>query len=126
MRIKNLIILLTTVFVLAFSACYYDNKESLYPTLNTACDTTAVTFSGSIAPLLSSSCYSCHSTATAASFGNNIKVESYTDVKTNSAAIAGSIKHTGSYSPMPKNGGQLSTCSIQKFDIWIRNGMLNN
>jgi hypothetical protein len=41
-------------------------------------------------------------------------------------AIAGSIKHTGSYSPMPKNGGKLKDCSITQFDIWVRKGMLNN
>jgi hypothetical protein len=126
MNVKKLFLPLVTVFVIAFSSCYYDNMETLYPVLNSTCDTTAVTFSTSIAPLLSSSCYSCHSNATAASFGSNIKMESYADVKTNAVAIAGSIKHTGSYSPMPKNGGQLNTCSIQLFDIWVRRGMLNN
>ena len=118
--------LIVIVVVLLFSSCYYDNIETLYPTLNTTCDTTNVTFSASVAPLLSNSCYSCHSNNTAASFGANIKVENYADVSANATAIAGSIKHTGSYSPMPKGGGTLSDCSIKKVDIWIRNGKLNN
>lgn len=126
MYIKKLFLALTAVTALLLSSCYYDNVETLYPVLSSSCDTTAVTFSASIAPILSASCLSCHSNATAASFGSNIKLESYADVKTNAVGLAGSIKQTGSYSPMPKNGGKLNACSIQKFDIWVRNGMLNN
>lgn len=37
-----------------------------------------------------------------------------------------SIKHTGSFSPMPKNGGMIKVCSITQFDIWVRNEMLNS
>jgi hypothetical protein len=126
MSIKKLFFPLFVVFVIGFLSCYYDNEETLYPVLNSACDTSAVTFSASIAPILSASCLSCHSNATAASFGSNIRLEAYADVKTNITALTGSIKQTVSYSPMPKNGGKLNACSILKFDIWVRQGMLNN
>jgi hypothetical protein len=114
------------IYLFLFESCYYDNEEALYPTLNTACDTTNVTFSGTIVPILSNSCYSCHSNSTAASSGNNIRLENYSDVVSRAVAVTGSIKHTGSYSPMPKNGGMIKACSITQIDIWIRNGMPNN
>lgn len=114
------------IFSLFFVSCYYDNEEALYPTLNNTCDTTNVTFSGAITLILNNSCYSCHSNNTAAANGNNIRLENYADVQSRAVSIIGAIKHTGSFSPMPKNGGQIKACSISQFDIWIKNGMLNN
>jgi hypothetical protein len=120
--------ILTAFFILSatVAACYYDSEEALYPSLGGGCDTASVKFSTSVKPLLAANCLSCHSNSTAPSFGNNIKLENYADVKTNSAALAGSIRHNPGFSPMPKNGGKLNSCSIATIDIWIRNGMLND
>lgn len=118
------VIAITVIVLLA--SCYYDNEEALYPSYNTLCDTTNVTFSSTIAPMLSSNCLSCHSNSSAASLGNNIRLEDYADVQIRATAIAGSIKHTGTYSPMPKNGGKLMDCSIIQFDIWVKKGMPDN
>lgn len=108
---------------MVFASCYYDNEEALYPSLSTACDTLNVTFTATIFPILDNSCLSCHSNAKAPSMGNNIPLENYADVKSRKANIAGSIKHIGVYSPMPKNGGKIKDCSITQFDIWVRKGM---
>jgi len=70
-----------------------------------------VTFSGKITPLLRNNCYACHSNSNSA-LGNNIRLENYSDVKQQAAALAGSIKQTGTYSPMPKNSGRLKACLI--------------
>ena len=122
---KRLIIFISIfgIFLLSFVACYYDNEEALYPSFSNSCDTTNVTFSGTIVPILSNNCYSCHSNSNAA-FGANIHLEAYADVVTNSAKLIVSIKQTGA-KPMPPNG-KLKDCSITQFDIWIRKGMLNN
>ena len=116
--------LLFTVMSITLLSCYYDNEEALYPVLSSSCDTANVTFSAKIAPILANNCLSCHSNATAASAGNNIRLQDYTDVKARVTAVAGSIKQTGSYSPMPKNGGKLNACSITQFDIWVPKGPL--
>jgi hypothetical protein len=125
---KRLYINITAACVLTFFlvSCFYDNEEALYPALDTTCDSANVTFNVTVVSVLSNNCYSCHSNQNAAGRGNNIRLQDYADVKSGNVAIAGSIKHTGSYSPMPKNGGTLKTCSINQFDIWVRNGMLNN
>lgn len=120
------LIVFAVVVLMLPASCYYDSEEALYPSLSSGCDTTAVTFSGKIAPMLANNCLSCHSNATAAGAGNGIRLENYADVKNRASAVAGSIKHTGTYSPMPKNGGKLNTCLINQFDIWIRTGMPEN
>jgi hypothetical protein len=126
MKRLYIIIVTISIFSVFFVSCYYDNEEALYPSLNSVCDTTNVTFSGPIVTIFNNSCYSCHSNNTAAAAGNNIRLENYADVKAMAVRVAGSINHTGSFSPMPKNGGMIKTCSIAQFDIWVRNGMLNN
>jgi len=128
MNMKRLLLAFVTfVTIILFSpSCYYDNEEALYPSLNSACDTTNVTFSAKIVPILADNCLSCHSNATAAAAGNNIRLQDYVDIKARTTSFAGSIKHTGTFSPMPKNGGKLNACSITLVDIWIRNGAINN
>jgi hypothetical protein len=118
--------LITSIITLLLFSCYYDSKEALYPTIDTTCDTTLVTYKLTIVPILSNNCYSCHSISTAAANGDNIRLETYSDVVANSARVTPAIKHTGSVSPMPKNGSKISSCSITQWDIWVRNGMINN
>jgi hypothetical protein len=113
-----------TILVVCIS-CYYDSEEDLYPTV-IQCDTTSVTFSGKIAPLLANNCLTCHSNAVSAASGGGIRLENYADVVAKSTAVAGAMKHTGGYSPMPRNGGMLKACLIAQFDIWVTKGMLNN
>lgn len=115
-----------SLFILTFVSCYYDSEEALYPQLSTSCDTINVTFSGTIVPVLNNNCYSCHSNSTAADYGNNIHLQNYDDVVSNIDRVIGSVKHTTGFSPMPKNGGSLKSCSIDQLDIWVRNGMPNN
>ncbi|MBA4322229.1 MAG: hypothetical protein C0408_05365 [Odoribacter sp.] len=123
---KRYVLPVFIICVIFISSCYYDNEEALYPSYNTVCDTSNVTFSGTIVPVLSNNCLGCHSNATAAAAGNNIRLENYADLVTKITNVIGSIKHTGTFSPMPKNGGKLKDCSITQFDIWIRKGMPNN
>jgi len=120
------IIATISIFLMLFVSCYYDNEEALYPSLGSSCDTTNVTYNVTVVAIMSNSCYSCHSNSTAASSGNNIRLENYADVVSRAAAVSGAINHTGSYSPMPKNGGKIKQCSISQFDIWVKNGMPDN
>ncbi|MBE0643214.1 MAG: hypothetical protein IH600_03975 [Bacteroidetes bacterium] len=108
------------------AGCYYDNEEALYPQLNSGCDTTNVTYAGSVVPVLVGSCYSCHSNANAASFGDNIRLESYSDVKSNLTRLYGAITWDPKFTRMPKNSGKLDDCSIRIIEIWMAQGAPNN
>jgi hypothetical protein len=123
---KFILIPIFAVFAFLIASCYYDSEEGLYPELSTSCDTSNVTFSITITSILTDNCYSCHSNSTAASNGNNIRLQDYSDVAAQNVAIAGSIQHTGSYVSMPKNGGKIKDCAINQFNIWVRKGMPNN
>jgi|WetSurMetagenome_2_1015567.scaffolds.fasta_scaffold171077_2 hypothetical protein len=111
------------VILFLISSCYYDNMEALYPLYNATCDTTNVTYSGTIQPILNDNCLSCHSNP---STGGNIVLTTYDQVVSNSSRITGAIKHQNSFSAMPKNAAMLKSCSINQWDIWVRKGMLND
>jgi len=119
---KNLTLLLVLIAIaLMVVSCYYDNEEELFPKLSTGCDTTNVTYTKNIVPILSSYCYSCHNNANAASFGGNIRLESYSDVKAILTRLYNSVTHNSAF-PMPKNSPMLNDCLILQISIWKNNG----
>jgi hypothetical protein len=88
------------------------------------CDTiNPVTFSGTIWPLLQSTCTGCHS-GTAPS--GNVSLSSYSNVATvaSSGLLIKSLKGSG-VTLMPPSG-TLSACRIRQFQIWVNNGYKNN
>jgi hypothetical protein len=88
------------------------------------CDTiNPVTFSGTIWPIMQTSCTGCH---TGASPGGGIVLANYANVQT--AATNGSLMNSlrgNGVSQMPK-GSPFSLCRIRQFDMWVKNGALNN
>ena len=92
---------------------------------DSGCDTTNVTFSGSVFPIVETYCLSCHN---GNSPGGGIYLRNYNDLVAvaNNGKLMGSIRHDQGYSPMPKNGNKLSDCQISTFNIWIKNGTPNN
>ena len=121
---KRLTILLVTlvIFSLFFVSCYYDNAEALYPTLNTSCDTTNVTYSGTLVPILNDNCTGCHSGPNPS---GSISLTSLAglQVQASSGLLMNSLKGTGV--PIMPPSGSLPPCKIEQFQIWIRIGMPN-
>jgi hypothetical protein len=111
------IVILISIAVL--SGCYYDDPDVLDPN-RLVCDTSIVTYSGSVSPVLMGNCTSCHSGPNAA---NGIKLDTRASVLlVGNARLLGAINHSAGYSPMPKNGTKLTDCSIAKIRIWLDNG----
>jgi len=111
------------LFIFSLNSCYNDKAEILYP--QTVCDTSVVTYSTSVIPILSSTCISCHGGNTPSA---GIKLDDYISVKqqVDNGRLWGSVSHAANYSPKPKNGNQLNTCSLQKIRLWIAAGAPNN
>ena len=84
------------------------------------CDSTNVTFSGTVWPMLQIWCQGCHSGTNA---GAGVHIENYNDVVTiaNNGRLMGSVTHDPNYSAMPKNAEKLSICEIAELRIWIEN-----
>lgn len=106
-----------------FTGCYYDNEEDLYGG-GPACDTAAVSYAASVAPVLQNNCVSCHS-------GNfpsaGIRLDSYENVRTQAlnGRLYGSVAQLPGYSPMPE-GGKLSDCNVALIGAWVNQGASNN
>ena len=129
MKIKTaLYCSLGLIAIFIYSGCYYDKESIVYPNAND-CDTTDIKLSTDLNAIMSTSCYSCHSTANAPAFGGNYNLQDYTTIK--NAALDGrllsSITQDGVLAaPMPQSGTKLSDCSINKFRAWINAGVPNN
>lgn len=121
------------VLALLVSSCSKDNESDLdNNTGNTGgtgngCDTANMKFATNIKPILQANCYSCHSNATYAGI-SGVPLEDYADVKEHADAgqLMGVITHAAGYPPMPKGGGKLSDCNINKIQAWINRGAENN
>jgi len=119
--LKSFIIIGIVIFM---QSCYYDNIEDLYPQLP-ECDTTNVTYSNSVWPIINANCTSCHGGGAPA---GNIRLENYNDISSaaNNGSLLGTIRHEDGWSPMPKGGGKLNNCDIAKFETWVNQGTPDN
>ena len=106
-------------------ACVWDNLEELYPDTPN-CDTTAVSFSNDIVPVLSNNCFGCHSNVNAPGSGGGLRFEDHPDVAGNTSRIIGAINHDTGFLAMPQGGDKLDPCSINLFEAWARSGAPDN
>jgi hypothetical protein len=115
------LVLTTVIFI---TSCYNDKEAYLYP-FGSICDSTNVTYTQTIAPIMSSNCNTCHNSAQAL---GGVITDTYTGlsvVALNGQLWAG-VNWSAGFSPMPKGGAQLSACDRAKIKKWINNGSPNN
>lgn len=108
------------------SSCNYYKDDKLNPPEGFTCDTTSITFNGTILNMISVNCLHCHSNVAAIDNGSGIYLDTYNDVRSRAKAIFGAINHTGGFFPMPKDAPRLDPCLRLQFEIWINNGMPEN
>jgi hypothetical protein len=113
------------LFLFMISSCYYDNVEDLYPYASSACDTTNVTYSQTIAPIMAANCNVCHSTAIA---NGNVITDTWEglSVVAKNGQLWNAVDWTDGVNNMPQGGSKLSDCNLAKINIWIKAGSLNN
>jgi cytochrome c5 len=116
-------IVVAVIFSFFFVSCYYDNEEALYPTLSNTCDTTNVTYSGKIAPILNNSCTGCHSGSIPS---GSILLTNFASVQTiaSSGLLMNALNGNG-VNVMPPSGS-LPACNKTQFQIWVTAGIPNN
>jgi len=102
------------------TGCYYDKEEELYPFAS--CDTSAVTWSGTISPMLLTNCAisGCH---VAGGTGPG-DLTAYTNVKT--AVDNGRLRQEVVVRRTMPPSGSMSPCDREKIDTWIKNGAPEN
>jgi hypothetical protein len=122
-------LMISLIFAIAVAySCVYQNEKDLYPEFDTTCDTTNITFSSSVKPVLQENCLSCHGNNTASSLGGNIKLEDYQDVKlrADDGSLLGTISHESGYSPVPRGASKLDDCKILIVTIWVNSNSPDN
>jgi hypothetical protein len=89
------------------------------------CDTSIVSFSGSIFPLISTGCVACHS---GVSPDGGVDLTTYNNVvgAVSYSNLMASIRQDPGATAMPPAGNALSECEVRLFELWIEDGMPNN
>jgi hypothetical protein len=85
------------------------------------CDSTNVTYTLTINPIIQTWCINCHSGSNPS---GNIALATYDEVVScaNSGKLMGAIRHDQGFKPMPQGGSMLPPCEIALFEKWIRTG----
>ena len=128
MKKKGFVILIGCTFFIAFSGCYYDKADQVYPQ-DSNCDTSVVRLSVELNSIMDANCFRCHSSANASINGGNYNLQDYNTIQqaATSGELLSSIMQDGALAlPMPQDGGKLSDCDINKFRAWINRGAANN
>ncbi len=112
------------IVMLTNTKCKHD-PELIPTTDQIECDTTNVTFSGTIWPIIELNCNGCHS-GTEPSGGFELNDYTTVIVQINDGKLFSAINHLPDFQPMPRNAPKLSDCKINQIKIWIENGTPNN
>lgn len=113
------------------ASCYNDKYDKLYPPIVNPCDTTTITYSADIKPIIITGCYSprngCHDAVGGAASGYDFETTlvPLQEVAAN-GKLLGSIHGASGFSAMPKNAPKLSDCEINKIERWVHLGAPNN
>jgi len=89
------------------------------------CGTLVTTYSGGVAPLMTTYCTKCHNATTTRA---GINLSAYEGVKTVAlnGRLLGSIKQATGYKPMPPGATKLTGCQIRQIEKWVQAGATNN
>ncbi len=123
MKKNKFFITLFAIGIMAMSSCKNDSEEETFSNgnnggNNTTCDTSNVSFSNVILPMIQNNCLSCHNTTQPV-------LSNYDRIAANATRILGAIQHKPGFKPMPPSGS-LPECSINQFEAWVNQGKKNN
>ena len=106
------------------TGCYYDVEEVLYPPSG-LCDSTNVTYTNYILPVIEANCYVCHEQAVGL---GDVVLEPHQALQNYAldGSLYCSISHGDGCSAMPKNSPKLLSCQIEIIKKWIDEGALEN
>jgi len=120
-RIAKVIMPFALLLIISMPSCYYDNTEETYPG-GVPCDTSAVTWTLDIQPMVNGHCSGCHNGT------QQFDISTYASVK--AIVIDGRMMQAMSMMQgMPKKmppGYSLPDCTLLKTQLWIDQGALEN
>ncbi len=123
---KKIFFYLCGLLIILIIGCTYNKEEELYPNTAANCDTSNISISATINPILQKyDCSFCHSNNT---LSGNISLANFTAVKlqVNNGRLFGAINHQPGFSQMPQGANKMNQCDINKVKAWIDAGAPNN
>jgi|688.fasta_scaffold278096_3 hypothetical protein len=106
------------LMVLSQNACYYDNEVEQYGVVS--CDTTSISFSQDVLPIINANCISCH---VQGGVQSSSPLTNYNEIKGFSDEIKNRVNGIGGIMPP---AGPMSECNQSKIEAWVRAGAPNN
>jgi hypothetical protein len=105
------------------SIIYYWIKEGAFNNacMGFGCDTTNVTYTTTLEPILQGLCTGCHSGSNP-SGGISLTTYDQTVAVANGGRLIGALRHDNGYYAMPPNGLALTSCQVREFELWITLG----
>jgi hypothetical protein len=91
----------------------------------TSCDTTNVSYSKQVLPILQDDCYSCHQGANPFS-GIDLSNFAILQAHVKNGDLKSAVTHTGNVTPMPYELPMLPSCEVNTIVAWVDQGALNN
>jgi len=91
----------------------------------TDCDSVNVTYSTTIAGIMSTYCTGCHGTVSP-SAGLSLSSQALVAAAVNNKNLVGHVNFASGVSPMPPSGIKLSPCNLAQINKWVSEGMPNN
>lgn len=120
---KNAGIILSLIGTIIIGSCASNKEDQLPKKAGSGCDTTNLTYTNTVGPMLTNyGCVGCHNTQGAS---GGVVLETYDDVKAEVGRIVPSIEQDPNLSSskyMPP-GAKVSDCDISKVKAWINSGM---
>ncbi|MEI6823040.1 MAG: hypothetical protein WCL51_14000 [Bacteroidota bacterium] len=122
MKKTSIIFTLIVASVFILSSCYRDSEEGLYRFVQPVCDTTNITYSGTIQAIMAGNCVTCHSTANPS---GGWALDSYAGIKVvvDNGKLVNSVTYTSN--GMPKTG-KMPSCQVNQIVAWVHKGAPNN
>jgi len=118
-------ILLVGAVVVYLAGCSKESEDRLRG--NTVCDTTDVSYSLQVVPILQNNCYACHGSGSTSGSGG-IDLSSYTKIKVyaDNGYLVGNVTHAPGYIGMPYGLPMLPSCEVNTIVAWVHQGTKNN
>ncbi len=94
-------------------------------TCGISCDTTNITFSSTINPIIQNKCVGCHSGSNPPQ-GINLSAYSGVQAVALNGKLHGAVSHSAGFVAMPPTGPKLPDCEILQIKKWVDAGAPNN
>ncbi|GAB5557768.1 MAG: hypothetical protein SchgKO_19810 [Schleiferiaceae bacterium] len=121
--LSKLIVL--TLLGWTFSQCTYENFEDKFGDVPVDCDTTAVSYSATVAPLMAEFCVACHGSS-APSGGLDLSIYSGVKSAADNGSLVGRITLPDTDPLKMPPGNNMGDCNINIISAWVNQGAQNN